>query len=303
MKGDHETVCQLLTQGTDLNEVDAEGRWALLAAVERRDIEMMKMLLEAGANPNFSGPDDPAPSGYEEGSIQVRASKGGRPPLLEAAKNNFADGVELLLRHRANVNKAGRDFTTPLFGAAVTGAQEALKVLLQHKPDLESANFDGWRPLEVAIRNGYIEVVKLLLEAGACTGDPEAEDNYAPLFTAMLGGHIEAVRLLLDHGANPNQVNPDNIPSLCWDAANYGYAEIVELLLLDWGANPNQANSDGITPLWIAAARGHAGVVDILLRSGADPNATDPSGTTPLGIAEANGHQDVVDRLRLAGAV
>jgi ankyrin repeat protein len=52
----------------------------------------------------------------------------------------------------------------------------------------------------------------------------------------------------------------------------------------------------------LAASRGQAESVDVLLAHGADPNAVDANGTTPLKAALAADQPAIVAALRRAGA-
>jgi ankyrin repeat protein len=58
----------------------------------------------------------------------------------------------------------------------------------------------------------------------------------------------------------------------------------------------------GATPLHLAVAAGHAGVVEALLASGASPAATDDAGYTPLHLAAERGDLPIVRLLLLARA-
>ena len=60
--------------------------------------------------------------------------------------------------------------------------------------------------------------------------------------------------------------------------------------------DPRVRDDDG-TALYKAAAGGHAGVVDVLIRKGANIGFKDRSGRSVVDIARANGHRDLAVRL------
>lgn len=64
--------------------------------------------------------------------------------------------------------------------------------------------------------------------------------------------------------------------------------------------NVNQADPKGFTPLVLAAAKGHAHVVGILLDKGANPSLA--NNEAALVVSAQNGHLEVVELLIKAGA-
>jgi ankyrin repeat protein len=248
----------------------------LFVAVKYRNIEVLKLLLEHGANPNFT---------CEKGR-----------PLDLAIRNRDIEIVRLMLmlsvKAGANLDKNSEDRNAiPLYIAAERGHTEALKLLLESgtKPDL---SWEGATPLCIAAQNGHVEAVKLLLTAGA---NPElASKEETPLFIAAQNGQTVVVELLLKNGAKPNTTSNDGATPL-YMAAQNGHAETIKLLLAG-GAKPHLALNDGATPLYIAAQMGHAQAVKLLLKAGANPESAYKD-TTPLYIAAKKGHIDVVREL------
>lgn len=63
------------------------------------------------------------------------------------------------------------------------------------------------------------------------------------------------------------------------------------------GVDVNDPQGSAYTPLFFAAAKGHAGLAGKLLAAGADANAAGRGGWTPLMVAAFHGHGEVLDVL------
>ena len=93
-------------------------------------------------------------------------------------------------------------------------------------------------------------------------------------------------------------------------ACRHGHFNIACLFVKDYGANIHLCGSvmfdneviEGSPPIWVAAAAGHKGIVEMLLNSGASVNATTKSNSTPLRAACYDGHLEIVELLVNHGA-
>ena len=84
-------------------------------------------------------------------------------------------------------------------------------------------------------------------------------------------------------------------------AAHFGHAEVCELLLERGNADIEETEPKGNTALNLAAQRGHASTVALLLSKGAKVDTKDNDGFTTLLAAVQKGHTEVCELLLEAG--
>ena len=177
-KGDLEEVRSQLASGTNVNSKTFRmGLTALHGAAGNGHIEIVKLLLEKGADPNIT----------QENSC---------PPLAYAAHGGHADIMEILIAHGADPQQR-----TVMELAARGGHIEAVEVLLEHGTDINVKGTDGYTALNTAVGHRHVELVKFLLSRGA---DVNATASYGrtPLFTAYRARNVKIRRILLQHGAD-----------------------------------------------------------------------------------------------------
>ena len=106
------------------------------------------------------------------------------------------------------------------------------------------------------------------------------------LFDASGEGNLPRVKELLDRGADADKARTDNGATPCLIAAEKGHAKVVRILL-DAGCTVDQADNRGMTPLYVAAQEGHHEIVSMLLGAGADVNACLPTSNESTILTEA----------------
>ena len=82
--------------------------------------------------------------------------------LIVAASQNHLDIVKSLLKHKAQVNKAGSFQETALLAAAAKGHQEVVAYLLANGADAKAQDDEGKNALALAKAGNYPAVVELL---------------------------------------------------------------------------------------------------------------------------------------------
>ncbi len=299
MKGDRVLVQSLLKQNVDVNAAQGDGNTALHWAAYRDDLEMARLLIQAGAD------------------VKARTRLADLTPLHLAAANGSASMIELLVKAGADVNLPNGNGTTPLMLAASAGKTDALGVLLDQGADVNARDVNHGQTAAMfaaALNRG--SAIQLLARRGADLRMTSRVDVVNPnnsdkgvnaservrsvavsvggnsaLHFASREGQVDAVQELLASGADINQGSATDSMTPLVQSIITGHYDLAKYLL-DHGANPNLATKkEGLTPLWAAidsryAPRAwypspnveqekttHIDLVKALLTAGANPNA------------------------------
>lgn len=125
-------------------EITEAGKTALIYASQIGNANIIKMLLQHGANINF-----------QDGL--------GRTALMEASNRGYENIVKSLLEHNANVNTGDKNGWTALMYAAQAGNENIAAMLLQHSANINAQENDGSTALMLAAKNKRKNIIKLLL--------------------------------------------------------------------------------------------------------------------------------------------
>ena len=126
------------------------------------------------------------------------------------------------------------------------------------------------------------------------------------LLEALEAGDPSAVSRLLDAGANPNIQVDGKLGSLLHVACEVSEGDaalVTASLLLDRRADCEARRNDGATPLFVACARGHEPLSDLLLSRGpAVAHMLREDGSSPVFAAARAGHAECVQLCACAPA-
>ena len=187
-----------------------------------------------------------------------------------------------------------------LLTAAVRNTNiEKAKSLLIEGANPDARDGSEWPCLHRAVDEQSEALVKLLLAKGASSriqSPPQSgADGYVTaLYWAASSGNTSITQLLLDHedatGLTPH---PPGNNAVLRRAAEVGQVETVRLMLEHGSVDVNGKNELKETALGLAAGKGHAAVVRLLLEYGADPedNCRESS---PLMLAAKENHVETV---------
>jgi len=302
MKGDQVAVQSLLKQKVDVNEAQPDGNTALHWAAYRDDVDIARMLIQAGANAN------------------VKTRLRDVTPLQLAATNGNAAMIELLLKAGADVNVPNGNGTTPLMFAAASGKTDAIRILVDHGANVNARDSNhGQTALMFAAALNRGAAIRLLASRGAdvklmsevAEVKPSKSDEPANVpadarqhngnpFTSAQNASDKPADKPGDTATDkPAPTPPKPVQGATFGrgrdvaqigghtalhfAARDGQLEAVQALV-EAGADVNQPSATtAMTPLIQAIITGHYDIAKYLLDHGADPNlATKKDGLTPL---------------------
>ena len=272
-----EVLQVIIDHGGDVNATNKNKETVLLKACRHRNIGAIKVLLNAGADPNIANDD-----GYTCLSYAV---------LYDCSKEMF----QAIIDHFGDLNATNKNNETALLVAFGNGNKVAISVLLNAGADPNIANADGDTPLHYGVRRygRHIshclssDVLQAVIDHG---GDVNAtnKNNETALLKACENGNEGAISVLLNAGADPNIANDDGDTSLHYGVRIYGkpkwhcLSSNVLQAIIDHGGDVNAINKNKETALLKACENENEGAISVLLNAGADPNIANTDGDTPL---------------------
>jgi ankyrin repeat protein len=182
--GNMEVIKVLLDAKANPNAQDRTGKTPVTVAAERGKVDALKALLAAGGDANARD--------------QVQGS-----PLLWASGLGGPATVGIRLGAGANPNIQDVNGMTPLMWAAGVGKPETVTMLLDKGADPKVTDrLTGENALMRAIRTGKVETVKILLAK-----KPDLEAKNAMGMTCFLmacayGNDVEKIKMLMDAGCD-----------------------------------------------------------------------------------------------------
>lgn len=258
--------------------------------LERR-IQIMTLLLKAGANPNVFYKIDV--SIFQDDEIDNRVLDEMEIRALELNRAVFATMAEKSLLELVTTSKKECSL-------------RVARLLLENGADVNTrTGIDHSEPLiNLLIVQRRIDMIKLLIEKGAdlnikyrgCGGSLGVLFLMYHMYAAYVQEpFVNFVNLLLDNGADINSSTvlrsfnkDDNMPRHIFtplmQVVKFSKPEIILIqLLIDRGADVNLKTNT--TALHVAAFSNNIEIINLLLKYGANPNITDDEGKYPCDLA------------------
>ena len=273
---DLDGVMRAIEEGANVNDLvdgsDLKGASALLVAVSRGNAEIVRILVETGADANHALPEQDPWS----------KASGGTTALSVAVDKEHVQIVRMLVEVGADVNhvlpgdqfgRSGSTESTVLFKAVNMGNTEIARMLVEAGANVNyvlpeqraGGSRTGMSALLLAVDKEYAEIVRLLVEADADTNHvlPEQERfgrsgmaGASALLIAVGRENEQIVRTLVEAGADANYVLPMQ-------------------------RDPFSESTSGMSALLLAVDKEHVGIVRLLVGAGARVNYVLPREQSP----------------------
>ncbi len=312
---------ELLARGLDPNARDHLGRTPLFACLPLpKDIaiDMIKLLIGAGANPDVTAANGETPMGlalarpepvlqqwlnWHAWKLPLRTLR--NDDVLSAAACGDVAAVSKLLGLGFPIDVTDAQGATPLLRAAGSGHPDVVAFLLDNGADATKTAASGGTALSAAVIARSSPVIAALISHGAPV-DQRLKGGGTALMIAAALGYPEIVAALLNAGADVNAADDSHTRAL-HAASHFAFhgrdaerAQRTLEALLDRGADVDARNSEGQTALMLLlGAHAEAGaaadqkallaMMPLLLKRNADMNAADNRSVTALHACAMHG--------------
>ncbi len=145
-KGDLTSIEQALSKGEDINAKDAADQTPLMYASESGRLDMVKYLVEHGADVNAKS--------FE------KVTRG--TALIYAASNNRVEVVNYLLDHSANINETTPMDESALHWSVAKGFGETTELLLKRGIMVDLKNTKGETALDLGKKLNRTQLVNMI---------------------------------------------------------------------------------------------------------------------------------------------
>lgn len=279
-KKDYDMVKYLLDKGANPNTANNENKTALMIAIANNNFDISKLLIQQGANINTK-------------------DEYGYTALMRAAMIGSYEMVKFLLENGADANTKDNDGNTVLYYniyyadyGELENAKKIFNLLIKYGADVNTKNNYGASLLNISYRASTAlaqnrEMFKVLVENGfdlesrikGWEEDYPDDYDYTPLMIAAAINDYDMVKFLVEKGADVNA------------KTHFEYSSVVTPLLLSLDYEHIESRYDE-----------NSSVAEYLINNGADINVTNEDGETPLMYASKVHNIKVIELLIQKGA-
>ena len=274
---------ELQTLGVNIDAATLSGDTATYIAVSKRNIPLLKILKELGADLNKTHVETRFPLiclAAEDEALEILvtlkrlgadlntpcANETAYTACIIAAQEGSIDTLSTLIQLGADINKPGADGTTPAFIAALKGNLKMLRLLKESGANLDALVSDGSSLAFIAAQEGHDTILQALHQWGVNIQKPR-QDGVYPVSIALSQNHLHVLTLFHKLYRNLGEVRFTSGLGLAHQAALGGQTSIL-LKLYELGLDINTPDTHGATPLDYAILFQKTSVIRALKKNG-----------------------------------
>ena len=214
-----EACLELIDKDFDPNETNEEGERILGHIITTGRLDLVKFLVESGAEVNICGYEDDYP-------LHMAACQ---------ASREIYNYLEPLTTSTIKARI--------LLQATINDEYEVIQALIDSGIDVDAhkekgiRSLNGRTPLIISVQQGNEKIVKMFLQAGANPNLKDEDSGTTPLISAVKRQYIYMTRLLLENGADVN-IPDENGDTALKVAMKLRNKKIIDLLIKE-GATQN----------------------------------------------------------------
>lgn len=264
LKGNLQIMQMLIDAGADVNCTDGKGQSPLFYAIQGQNTQVVALLLKQGADVHITNDQK-------------------ETALLQATKYNNLDIVKLLVENGADVNHQSKDAESALMFCAGAGFMDMVKYLVENGADVNLLTLKEKNALMFAAGSGHLDIVKYLVDQGS---EIDAQNHVCGdvVMFASFHGQVEIIKYLLDLGLGLDKVD------------EYGFHPMIVAVqedklpmvkyLLDQGLNLDQPCAIELwSPLMYSVFNNYHELSEFILSQNVDVNHQGVNGKTALMLA------------------
>lgn len=285
----------LTEAGADVNVEDKSCCTPLYLAVKRGSLNIVQILLDAGAK-DTTYEKWRSRRIFREYAISTHREEE-KFPLMDAISYGYSDIAERLIKvagSNVNVENSFMNYSA-LLVACSRGDERVAKILIEAGADMEHKDIWGRTVLMWSVSRGQENIVRLLIHYKA---NIEAKDSHHYTSLFLVRG-TSILKMLLEAGADTEARDKEK-----WETPLIHLACFPNYvrLLIYYGANVNARRSGLETALMVAAKKGVLESAELLLQNGADTEIESDVGATALMYAVKEQQEEIVRLLLQYGA-
>ena len=182
---------RILLQRPKINTPRENGRTVIFEAIVYNNLELLKQLLNNGADPNVMDNEGNTP-------LSVLIDDGLKIARIRE-REHFLERIVFILKYRVDVDMVDKDGRTIYHKAVIANDLEVVEKLLTKKANLNIKDKQGRTALHHTQWKGNYKIARLLIVAGANMDEPDYA-GFTILNYAAILGHAKLVVILIASG-------------------------------------------------------------------------------------------------------